>query len=167
METSQNRSSSVEVEALADCPFSMAEEYAADYLRAAEAGGSEATIGLGSVRQRVTLSFGIHSDVPEAGRPHHELRVKWSAGSQLLPDFRGTFRFRIDELRTRVIVEGTYVPPLGAIGPLFDRLFGRRIATATMQDLADRIAAYVTKREVRWRTEHGMRAAEGSPISGT
>jgi hypothetical protein len=149
----------VSVQALADCPYSIAQEYAEDYLRRAEAGGPEATIRVPwpfplPLRQRVTLSFGVHSDVLEEGRPHDEMRVNWRSGSPLLPDFRGTVRFRIDGNRTRVLVDGGYLPPLGVLGRLFDVVLGRFIARAGLQDGADRLARHLTERERAWRAAH-------------
>jgi hypothetical protein len=156
------RSAHVTVESVADCPFSMAEEYAAEYLRAAEQHGPEGAIGVPVVRRDVTLTFGVHSDIADDGRRHDEVRVRWQSGVRFLPDFRGTIRFRIDGNRTRILVEGTYAPPFGALGAAFDRLAGGSIARASMQDLADRIATHLTRREGEWRLRH---AAGATPAS--
>ncbi len=153
------RTTHVIVEAMAACPFSMAEVYATEYLRAAEEHGIQATIGvtgafpISLLRHRVALAFGVHSDLADHGRLHDEMRIHWSSGVRLLPDFHGSIRFRIDANRTRVVVDGSYAPPLGTAGRLFDRAFGGIIARASMQDLADRIAAYLTQREAQWRRE--------------
>ncbi len=150
----------ISVFALAECPFSMSADYATEYLRRAEAGGPEGTIRVpwpapfGWLRRRVSLSFGIHEDILEAGRPHDELRFHWSSGSLLLPNFRGTMRFRIESLRTGVYVDGGYTPPLGAIGHLFDQTIGKRLARASLQELADRIAAYLSDSESNWHVAH-------------
>jgi hypothetical protein len=147
----------ISVSALADCSFSMAEEYATEYLRRAEAGGPEATVRVpwplpfSLLGRRVALSFGIHADVLEAGRRHDEVRFHWESGSRLLPDFRGTMRFRIEYVRTRVHVDGAYAVPLGPVGYCFDRIAGKRIARASLQELADRVAAYLTGCESKWR----------------
>lgn len=107
--------------------------------------------GLG---HRVALSFGTHTDVLEPGRRHNEVRIHWESGSWMLPDFRGTLRFRIDALRTRIHINGSYRPPDGVLGRVFDHLLGRRIASSSMQELVDRIASHLTGREQRWRSEH-------------
>jgi len=156
--TSATRSTHVMVESIAVCPFSMAEEYAGEFLRAAEGHGPEASIGRSRLRRDVTLSFGIQTDVAEDGRVHDELRVQWASGSRLLPDFNGSIRFRIDGERTRVLVDGTYAPPFGAFGTAFDRIAGRTIARASVQDLADRIAEHLTRREAGWRIAHAAQA---------
>lgn len=149
----------VTAEASADCAFSIAQEYATEYLRRAEAGGPEAEISVPwplpiPLRRRVALSFGLHSDDREEGRPHDEIRVRWLSGSALLPDFRGSVRFRIDGTRTRVLVDGSYAPPLGTLGRWFDALAGRRLARASLQDAADRLARHLTERERAWRAAH-------------
>jgi hypothetical protein len=150
----------ISVSALAECSFSIAEEYATEYLRRAEAGGPEAAIRIpwplpfAFLRHRVSFSFGIHEDVLEGGRRHDEVRFHWESGSRLLPNFRGTMRFRIESLRTRVNVEGGYIIPLGAAGYCFDRAFGNRLARACLQDLADRVAAHLGACESTWRAAH-------------
>lgn len=150
----------ISVSALAECSFSIAEEYATEYLRRLEAGGPEATIRVpwpslfAFLRHRVTLSFGIHADVLERGRRHDEVRFHWQSGSRLIPNFRGTMRFRIESLRTRVHVDGGYTIPFGAVGYCFDRTIGKRLARASLQELADRVAAYLADCESKWRAAH-------------
>lgn len=159
----------ISVSALAQCSFSIAEEYATEYLRRAEAGGPEGTIRVpwpwpwpfGLLRHHVTLSFGIHEDVLEGGRRHDELRFHWESGTPFLPNFRGTMRFRIEDLRTRVYVEGDYMIPLGAAGYCFDQVVGKRLARASLQELTDRVAAYLSDRESKWRAAHAV-AGEAS-----
>ncbi len=149
----------IAVEARAECPFSMAQEYAAEYFRAAELAGPEAEIGVRwrfpfpMLRHRVALSFGVHSDVMEQGRAHDEIHVQWTSGMPILPDFHGVLRFRIEGTGTRVLVDGWYLPPLGPIGRAFDRHVGRWIASESMRDLADRVAAHLTQREGAWRAQ--------------
>jgi hypothetical protein len=155
------RSTHLTVESIAACPFSMAEAYAGDFLRAAEAHGPEGAIGLSVLRRDVKLSFGIQSDIADDGRLHDELHVRWVSGTPFLPDFRGSLRFRIDGERTRVHVDGSYAPPFGVLGVAFDRIAGRTIARASLQDLADRVARHLTQREAAWRLEHAERAAGG------
>jgi hypothetical protein len=157
----------ISVSALAQCSFSIADEYATEFLRRAEAGGPEATIRVpwprpfGFLRHRVALSFGIHEDVLEGGRRHDELRFHWQSGSQFLPNFRGTMRFRIESLRTRVLVDGGYTAPLGIVGYCFDQLVGKRLARTSLQELADRVAGYLGECESTWRAAHAG-AAEAS-----
>jgi hypothetical protein len=149
-----SRSAHVAEESVADCPFSMAQEYASEYLRAAEKHGPESAIGLPALRRDVSLTFGLRSDIADDGRAHDEIRLRWRSGVMLLPDFHGTIRFRIDGARTAVLVEGSYAPPFGAFGRLFDRIVGRAIARGSVHDLATRLAAHLSRREATWRACH-------------
>jgi hypothetical protein len=106
----------------------------------------------------VTLTFGLHEDMDEGGRPHDEVRFHWTSGSHWLPDFHGTLRFRIEEARTRVLLEGSYEAPLGALGAIFDRVLGRRIARFSLAEIAGRIAQHLGRRERAWRAAHPVPA---------
>lgn len=46
--------------------------------------------------------------------------------------------------RTKLSLQGTYEPPLGAIGRAVDRAILRNVAESTVQDWVDRIAAAVS-----------------------
>jgi hypothetical protein len=148
----------VTLEEYAACPFSIAGEYAIEYLRRAEAGEPEAEIHVPLrflpqlLRRRVMVTFGLHVDVAEAGRPHEEIRMRWSSGTPLLPDFRGTLRFRIAGQGTDVLISGTYRVPFGLLGRVFDSAIGHHIARASLGDLARRIADALEANERRWRS---------------
>lgn len=152
-----NEVRAVSAQAYAVCPFSIAGEYAIEYLRRAETGAEEAEIRLAVaflppvIRRRVAMTFELHCDVTEVGRQHDEIRLRWSTGSPLLPDFRGTLRFRINGSGTDVLVEGSYRIPFGRPGRLFDSVAGRHIARASVGDLARRIAAALEANQHAWR----------------
>jgi uncharacterized membrane protein len=99
----------------------------------------------------VGITFGLHLDVLEAGRSHDEIRVQWKAGSALLPDFRGTIRFRIAGTGTTVLLDGTYRVPFGPLGRVFDALAGHQVARASVNDLVARLAAALSSNERDWR----------------
>jgi hypothetical protein len=147
----------VTMQEYAACPFSIAGEYAVAYLRRAEAGEAEAAIHVpirflpAMLERRVAVTFGLHVDVTEPGRPHDEIRLRWTAGTPLLPDFRGTLRFRIAGQGTDVLVAGTYRVPFGPLGRIFDDIIGHRIAEASVGDLARRIADALETSERAWR----------------
>jgi hypothetical protein len=152
-----NDARAVTLQEHASCPFSIAHEYAVDYLRRAEAGEAEADIRVpirllpALVRRRVEVSFGLHADVAEDGRSHDEIRMHWKTGTVLLPDFHGTLRFRIAGQGTDVLVEGVYRVPFGALGRLFDQVAGRHIAQASLRDLARRLVDALETSERAWR----------------
>ncbi len=146
---------------LADCPFSMATEYAQEYLHNAEAGGVESFVrvpwfpSLPAFERRVRMNFGLHADLTEVGRRHDEIQLRWHSGMPLLPNFRGTICFRIEAMGTLLLIEGTYDAPLGVFGRCFDEVIGKRIARASLQDLGHRLAGFLELRERAWRQSRG------------
>jgi hypothetical protein len=149
----------VTAEVTADCPFSVAEEYAQAFLQSAQADTGEFAMRVpirflpGFVRHRVTMTFELHVDLAERGRKHDEIDVRWKAGTPFLPDFCGTVRFRIAGVRMLVRVDGAYRAPFGLIGELFDALVGAHIAHASATDFAARIGSYLEVRQRSWRAE--------------
>lgn len=155
----------IHVECKCNCPFSIAEEYATQYLQRAERGGSEAALVaqlpgvLPALVRHVNVSFGIAHDIEEMGRQHDEIHLRWRSGSPLYPDFRGTLRFRIaDVMRTQIILEGSYRPPFGFTGRVFDLVVGRWIAKRTLTDLAARLSNDLEENERAWRRAHPISA---------
>ena len=148
----------VTAQAIAACPFSIAEDYAREYLQRAEGGGAEAAVRVPIrflppiAQRRVDLTFGLFTDVVEGGRPHNEIHLRWSARSPLLPSFAGTLRFRIEGSGTLLSLAGSYHVPMGSFGAAFDRALGARIAGASVSDFLGRLAASLETREQEWRT---------------
>jgi hypothetical protein len=146
----------VTADVVARCPFSIAQDYTADFLEHAEDGGEHAEIRIPlhlfgmTLHRRVGLTFSIHSDDSEPGRSHDQLRVWWTSGTALLPDFHGDIKFRIDGGATRILIEGQYTAPLGVLGRLFDSVIGKRVAATSAKDLASRIATYLELRQKEW-----------------
>jgi hypothetical protein len=157
------------VERTVRCPFSVAHEYAAEFFREAESSGIEVQVPLrdffvglpGRARRPVKLVFARHPDETEGGRAHDALKVEWTAGTRLLPDFHGTVRLRIASVEeTSITLEGAWRAPLGLLGWAFTFIVGRRIAKSTMRDLLDRLAEALERREQTFRHE-GRRAGSG------
>jgi hypothetical protein len=146
----------IHVDLTCECPFSIAEEYAVAYLERAQAGGPEATVGISlplplpRFGRRVAISFGLATDVTERGRRHDEVRIVWASGSPLFPNFRGTIRFRIHRGSTLMTVDGSYDPPFGVAGAVFDRAIGRWIALASLRNLAGRLRNELERRQREW-----------------
>jgi hypothetical protein len=146
----------ISVEKRCACPFSIAQEYAQQYLERTETGGPAPLVvypfalPFFSLRRSVAMSFSLASDVTEPGRAHDQVLLRWTSGFGLLPDFRGTIRFRPEHGGTLVMIDGTYKPPLGRPGAMFDRLIGKWIATSTISDLLRRIAASLELQQREW-----------------
>jgi hypothetical protein len=81
--------------------------------------------------------------------------VRWSAiGSEnLFPRLTADLILsHVGHDRTRVVLEGTYQPPLGALGKVMDRALLRRVADSTVrawtERLAESLAAGVRRSEI-------------------
>ncbi len=139
--------STIRVEAFANAPFSIALDQPDLVVRTL---GDALTGGIrlpyralriprsGSLVRRVVVRSRMQIDVTERGRSHDEIVFDYDTRSRWLPNFAGSLRFRVDALRTLVILEGRYVPPAGAFGELFDRFVGHRLAVAMSRDILDR-----------------------------
>jgi hypothetical protein len=161
--------SKITVERVARCPFSVAHEYAEEFLREIDQRGAEIRVRLrdfvptrrGKLRRRVRIVFDRRIDEAESGRAHDAVALHWSAGTRFFPDFHGTLRLRIASVdETLLTLEGEYRPPLGPLGAAFDVLVGRRIARSTMSELVGRIAKAMERREDAYR-------ASAAPGGGT
>lgn len=83
---------------------------------------------------------------PRPGEMIARYAVSWeAAGGGPFPRFTGTLCVPNDEDYDSCFLrlEGTYEPPLGALGQVFDTAIGHAIAERTGEDLLARIAAYV------------------------
>jgi predicted oxidoreductase len=146
----------VRADAYADCPFSIAQEYAVDFLALAERNGKPAEVRVPlrifgfSLHHRVGLTFRVRSDGSEPGRSHDRLQISWTSGTALLPDFNGDLKFRIDAGATRILIEGRYRAPLGTLGRLVDASIGVHVAQASVNELAVRVATYLERRQREW-----------------
>ena len=137
------------------CPFSVAHDYAEEFFKDAHAGMDmrvplrDLIPGAGfHARHKVRLVFNRRPDEGDAGRAHDLLVLGWRAQSRLFPDFRGGLSLRIASVdETRLTLEGTYDPPFGPLGGIFDLLLGRRLARSTMRDLLRRLGAAMEARE--------------------
>jgi hypothetical protein len=144
----------IAVERICACPFSIAQSYAQDYLERAESTGASPLIvspfALPFLRRSVAMTFSVVADETERGRAHEAVILHWKSGFALLPDFRGTIRFRAARRETLVRIEGRYAPPLGRFGTVFDGLVGKWIAKETVTDLLRRIAKSLEGRQRDW-----------------
>lgn len=150
--------SAVRVERVVDCPFSLATELASIIFPALERAGDGVRLPFrafalplrGGIARSVEVRYRRQPDRCEPGHAHDEISFDWNAHSRFLPNFSGTLRFRIEATRTRIVLAGAYAPPLGALGALFDRVLGGRLAQATARDLVDRTALAL---EEKWAAE--------------
>lgn len=136
----------VDVERIVDSPFSFALDQADVLFATLEASGATVPLrqlGLpipGTLAHRVDVRFARRRDQLKWGRSHDEIAFGWTTGTFCLPDLEGVLRFRIETLCTRVLLHGEYAPPFGTFGRSFDRIVAHRLATATANELLDRLA---------------------------
>jgi hypothetical protein len=93
-----------------------------------------------------------------------EFLVTWEAvGGGPFPRFAGKLAVKGDEDYDsfRLVLEGTYDPPLGAAGEAFDVLVGHWIAIATARDLLERVreAVETAYRALEAEKHHPTRAS--------
>jgi len=86
------------------------------------------------------------SCAPEIDPTHESDRwhIRWIPRDQrLYPSFEGTLAIKgAEDYETcRLVIEGSYRPPLGPAGEVIDAVLGRRIAQATVDELLRTVAA--------------------------
>jgi len=151
----------------ADCPSAAALDYANAFFlqhegdKAAEVRLSLRAFGLpfpDALAHRVRFRFTLHEELTEEGRTREEIAFSWNAGTRWLPNFHGTLRVRIaPQVRTKLLIEGWYVPPFGFFGMLFDRSIGRKFAQNTVESLLDQIAERMETEQRAFKAAHPSR----------
>ncbi|HEU4916499.1 MAG TPA: hypothetical protein VFV13_08035 [Acidimicrobiia bacterium] len=95
--------------------------------------------GAGAVAKEVRLVIGT----PEIHRSGLIYPVSWSAiGSEnLFPHLTADLILsHVGHDRTRIVLDGTYQPPLGPLGKVMDRALLRHVAESTVRTWTDRLA---------------------------
>ncbi len=108
-----------------------------------------------SIEKDVTVTYGVGKDPLHFDQPW---TVDWTpANGGPFPTFDGTLTVRADEDYTTCALElrGTYEPPLGIPGTMFDSVLGSRIASATAREFLKEIGTSI---EERHRTEERAKA---------
>jgi len=63
----------------------------------------------------------------------------WRPGWRAFPSFGATLTVRPAGEETDLVLDGSYEPPGGVVGALFDRVVGHRLAARTMDGLLDEL----------------------------
>ena len=87
-------------------------------------------------------------EVETAGRVGH-MHLRWWARylARAFPVMEGDLSVRaLPNGRSQLVLDGAYLPPLGALGMLGDVLIGQRVARSTAQALLDSLAAIFVRR---------------------
>jgi hypothetical protein len=156
----------IKEEILVNCPPQRARDYLVGYLEELQRSeGGPATLRLTATMgsksgPHVTVernATAIFSPLSSAGDLEFRVLVDWAPDShEPLPRFAGTFRLQWDEEfgNSRLVIEGSYEPPLGAVGRAFDAVIGHRIAQNTIRSLLEELRAVI---EARYREDVGSR----------
>jgi hypothetical protein len=95
--------------------------------------------GAGTFAKEVRLAIGT----PEIHRSGLIYPLSWSAvGSEnLFPHLTADLILaHVGHSKTRIVLDGTYQPPLGPLGRVIDRALLRRVAESTVRSWVDRLA---------------------------
>jgi hypothetical protein len=133
------------------CPFSAAVEFAEQALRRQPNIRVSAVPPIGDT---VSLKTRVVDDVTDDARKHDALLLAWQpAHEALFPHFHGALTARPDGPGTCIRIEGSYDPPLGRFGAVFDAVLGRSIARVTIARLLRDITRTVEDRWDAFRAE--------------
>lgn len=124
-----------------DCAFSATIEIIARLFAA----GADYRVGpFRSIHTRVRLEAAEVRDTTDQARVHDALHLRWEAPSRFpLPVMHGLITVRPRAPVTELHMEGTYVPPLGPLGKVFDRIIGCHLAQRTMNGFLDELRDFV------------------------
>lgn len=130
------------------CPFSGAIEFVERLHRS----GGEHVIGpFGGLRAPVLCDLHEVRDYTDETRIHEALAVHWSARANIpVPEMNGLLTVRPNGQFTQLRMEGTYEPPFGFLGRLFDLLIGRYIALRTIRAFLAELRVFI---EAEWEKE--------------
>lgn len=139
--------------AIVETPFAQAADLVENYLlKSADANGKLTlhltASGAGMNLPGVQLERPVDVTFDRISGPNETIvfRLSWEAvGDGFFPAFSGTLTVAEDETykTCRLILEGTYHPPLGIAGAVFDAVLGSRIAHATATELLEKLRAFL------------------------
>jgi hypothetical protein len=98
----------------------------------------------------VAKSVTLHLGKPEIHRRGVVYPIQWTAvgGASIFPELRADLVLsQMGVAQTTLTIDGTYDPPLGAVGRILDRAILGRVAEATVRNWLDRLAGAVTSPE--------------------
>ena len=131
-----------------DCAFSAT----IDIIERLFAAGADYRVGpFQGIHACVRLEAAEVRDTTDQARIHDALRLRWEAPARFpLPVMHGFITVRPRAPITELHMEGTYVPPLGALGKVFDRIIGCHLAQRTMSRFLGELRDFVQE---EWRKD--------------
>jgi hypothetical protein len=98
---------------------------------------------LGSSTAEVDVRYSLLYDWTMVAPPRGGMAFAWRPGWRGFPSFGATLTVRPAGKDTDLVLEGSYEPPGGVVGHLFDHLVGQRLAARTIDALLDQLAHQV------------------------
>ena len=140
---------SIQERVYVSCPFGKAPSYLNYYLdelaKSSGAAGAVLRLSVPLAEFGIPSNLSVSRDVVAQFEPPDEkvyglarTPVRWKPeGGGPFPDFSGVITVEQDERygSCALVLEGSYEPPLGAVGEVFDAAMGRRIAKRTAREL--------------------------------
>ena len=84
--------------------------------------------------------------LPGGSGLEYQVRIEWTPTTkEPIPKFDGVFHVQWDEEygRCRLVLEGSYEPPLGFVGKAFDAAVGHKIAEDTAKSLLEQLRSNI------------------------
>jgi len=86
------------------------------------------------------------------------LDVGWKPKHGPYPEFHGALSISQDAIEwSRLDLDGEYRPPFGVVGMVFDAALGHRIASATAEELLEKLKAMIVAEPVAAATSPPLR----------
>jgi hypothetical protein len=99
---------------------------------------------ISAVSENVRATAAVVDDESDDVRRHDALLLAWRPDHpRLFPEFQGVLTARPKNRGVWLRLDGSYDPPLGFIGKVFDLVFGRAIARSTMARLLAQLSAEI------------------------
>ncbi len=95
---------------------------------------------LGSSTAGVDVRYSLLYDWTRVTPPRGGIAFAWRPAWRGFPSFGATLTVQSVSEETELILEGSYDPPGGVLGRLFDLAVGKRLAVRTMDALLDELA---------------------------
>lgn len=124
-------------------PFSAVIEYANDFFLEHPRLHIRSLAG---TRAAVDVHHSVVSDLSDTARLHDAIVLSWQPRLPLFPDFAGCVSVRPHFKGSMLAIEGSYEPPFGKPGRIFDRFAGRMLAFASLDFLLYRLRASIERR---------------------
>jgi hypothetical protein len=137
--------SALREEIYVNCPVSLARRHLSAFFSEHTRLALRVPLGIPGLKTGLLMRRDVSATIKQVqavSDAFEDFSVNWEAiGGGPFPRFAGKIEVQGDEDYDsfRLVLQGTYDPPLGVAGEAFDALVGRWIAIATARDLLERV----------------------------